>query len=92
MELSNNNIYSRGTVRYFQKKLFKINPVLTRNQVNYSSSNGNWRRYFKGTLLTTIAFEEYGDDKLWYIIADANNIQGPRLDKTANIFIPIINE
>ena len=87
MKLSSNNLYSSGIVRVFVNNTAKVPNMLTRDQKN-TPSLGFYRRYPKGAQLTSIAFSEYGDDMLWYKIAEANNIDGPRLEKTMEVFIP----
>ena len=88
MKVSINNIYSSGIVRVFVNNSTKTNKMLTREPNKNYTKEGYFKRFPEGTNLTSIAFSEYGDDMLWYKIAEANKIDGPSLLETTDVFIP----
>lgn len=64
--------------------------VLERRKVVYVKSDKD--RYFttiQGDTLWNIAHQAYGDSKLWWIIADVNNIDSPfEIEAGLSLLIP----
>ena len=88
MKLSINNLYSSGIVRVFLNNNTHTNKMLTRDPNKNYNKDGYFKRFPEGTNLTSIAFSEYGDDMLWYKIAEANKLDGPSLLTSMDVYIP----
>ena len=66
--------YDRSVVFSFDEGDFN----LVREVYVYRESNGDMvHEVIDGERLDTIAFKHYGNSKLWYIIADSNEITNP---------------
>ncbi len=74
IQLRTNNPYSIGKLNTFEDG----QATLTRKAIQYTPNYLD--KYFmvgNGDNLSQIAFLAYGDSKLWWLIADANNIFNP---------------
>ncbi len=65
------------------KKTFSI-----RNIRNFDMTNGYLVRVQEGDTLSYLAYSYYGDARLWWLIADANNLNPFNLVEGLEIFIP----
>ena len=74
-EVPVNNLYSNG----FNITLTQGRQLLKRNKEIYKPSalNDRSHKLVDGDTLWALAFKFYGDSKLWWIIADVNNIINP---------------
>ena len=79
MELNINNLYITGTIYTYPEG----NQKLLRKRLNYVGTVKDiYHRVVYGDTLDAIAYKYYGTvtidaSKLWWIIADANNILNP---------------
>lgn len=88
-ELRDNNPYFTGSVSLFTDGTYTMDA----GDFNYLKSDKD--RYYTtqdNENLSAIAFQAYGDSKLWWIIAKANNVFDPfTLDAGTTLLIPSLN-
>jgi nucleoid-associated protein YgaU len=72
--LTNDDLYSNGYYVQFDDgtKLLKRDKIVFPN-----SQTNNYRPIQGGETLSSISFDEYSNSKLWWNIADNNNIFNP---------------
>lgn len=66
---------------------------LYRKKIEYTpKADDNYHVTNDGDTLDGIAFNYYGESKLWWVIADVNNIENPlNLDSGLTLLVPKIN-
>jgi nucleoid-associated protein YgaU len=85
LNLRSNNPYSIGYI----SDLGDGNLSLDRDNLKLSKNSLDKYHTIKdGDDLTLLAYQFYGDSKLWWIIADANNLHNP-LDLTEGLYLVI---
>lgn len=64
--------------------------ALYRNKLEYSPKvDDEYLVTIEGDTLDAIAFRKYGDSKLWWVIADVNNIENPLIiEPGTSLLIP----
>lgn len=86
LKLRRDNPYSKGVIYKFSDNT----PALLRGKLVYTESPKD--QYYAIEVddrLDTIAFKFYGNSKLWWVLADCNNIIDPfLLEVGSNIVIP----
>lgn len=75
LRLTNNNLYANGKVI----NISEGRALLKREKITYPFKSDRDQNHviIAGETLSSIAQKYYGDSKLWFVLADINNIYNP---------------